>query len=161
MDRFRYVLALFVAPLLFGGLLELAYGADGEFGTVYVPKEEYRDIYIPTQLVMPASTASSRARASMWVLRNVLSDYVRPQQNEITGSSQCIVQLQQLEDTDPTYFMTCTSEVPSAIEPVVKYIGHFDDSAEVFKKFQEFSQEHFKRTRESILRRVRGPLQTT
>lgn len=143
----------FVVLLAASVVMSSAHAADGEFAELLVPKDTYRDRYIPVEIVHPAPSASPKARASMWVLKSALQDHMRPQRGyEQVGRGKCTIEIQQLEDTDPTYWVVCESD----LEDKLMAVGHSDDTSTVLRVIQEFSQLHFVRIKESILRRQSG-----
>lgn len=148
------VVALVLAFLAVGAIRTLAFAADGEFAELLLPKDAYRDTYIAVEIVQPAPNASPKARASMWVLRSALQDHMRPQKgSEQVGRGKCTIEIQQLEDTDPTYWVVCESDLE---EDKFMAVGHSDDSEAVLRVIREFSQLHFVRIKESILRKQSG-----
>ncbi|MBP7061114.1 MAG: hypothetical protein KBA91_04030 [Candidatus Moranbacteria bacterium] len=134
-----------------------AHAADGEFAVLLVPKALYRDTYIPVEVVSPVSQARPEAKVRFRTIKNILSRYFRPQQgSEFVGAGRCVVEIRQIADTNPTYWLTCGSDPRWPGDDGFMDIGHYETPEQVLEVIQSFARVHFNRIRESILHKQSG-----
>jgi hypothetical protein len=149
-----------------GGYTVYLTSSEGEFSVVYVPKNAVAgDRFIPVEVVRPSREESVRARAIMWVLEQQVGEYMHPMQDgtRYVEPAKCEAMVLQLrnsktgEKTDPYFRAECFSDRLWAGDKGLQRIGVFDSVDDLLVFVERFSSEHFKRRRESILRRTDDP----
>lgn len=134
--------------LLLGGNVA---AADGELAMLYIPNLGQESVYVPLEMVMPAE-ADPKRRATMQSLKarmGKLFHLAGSVDKEI--SAKCLVVVHQLETQDvPVFRMECWSAVQWTGDQSYVKLGEAESPEKVLEFNRWFTEEHWKRVRQSI-----------
>lgn len=153
-----------LAVLAFLCLLSRPVSAAGELSVFFVPHRGQENVYVPLDLVLPGAATPAQARVMMRRLQAKVQSRFHPAEDGYyeKNMAKCMVQVRQLAKGRAFFRVECWSAVLWKGDGGMEQWGAYESPDEVLTFVRRFSQHHFDREREKVLRHpIRGPVRMT